>query len=91
MRLALELSIDREELNHVVFDGEFQPGNQWVAPTNPYYVKELPIPARDVAKAKALLCCRGRTQSGRHDDGIQRVRGYAACAGHPGNGQGKRL
>jgi peptide/nickel transport system substrate-binding protein len=59
VRHALELSIDREELNHVVFDGEFQPGNQWVAPTNPYYVKELPIPARDVAKAKALLAAAG--------------------------------
>ena len=59
VRHALELSIDRGELNHVVFDGEFQPGNQWVAPTNPYYVKELPIPARDVAKAKALLAAAG--------------------------------
>jgi peptide/nickel transport system substrate-binding protein len=55
VRQALELSIDREALNQVVFSGENQPGNQWVAPTNPYYVKEWPIPARDLAKAKALL------------------------------------
>ena len=55
VRQALELSIDREALNQVVFNGEYQPGNQWVPPTNPYYVKELPIPARDIAKAKALL------------------------------------
>jgi peptide/nickel transport system substrate-binding protein len=55
VRQALELSIDRDALNQVVFNGEFQPGNQWVPPTNPYYVKELPIPARDVVKAKALL------------------------------------
>ena len=55
VRQALELSIDREALNQVVFSGEFQPGNQWVPPTNPYYIKELPIPGRDVAKAKALL------------------------------------
>ena len=55
VRQALELSIDRVALNQVVFNGEYQPGNQWVPPTNPYYVKELPIPARDVAKAKALL------------------------------------
>ena len=55
VRQALELSIDREALNQVVFNGENQPGNQWVSPTNPYYIKELPIPARDVAKAKALL------------------------------------
>jgi peptide/nickel transport system substrate-binding protein len=59
VRQALELSIDREALNQVVFNGEFQPGNQWVAPSNPYYIKELPIPARDVAKAKALLAAAG--------------------------------
>jgi peptide/nickel transport system substrate-binding protein len=55
VRQALELSIDREALNQVVFNGENQPGNQWVPPTNPYYVKEFPILTRDVAKAKALL------------------------------------
>ena len=55
VRQALELSIDREALIQVVFNGENQPGNQWVSPTNPYYVKEFPIPTRDVAKAKALL------------------------------------
>src|SRR6185295_17029155 len=44
VREALELSIDRAALNQVVFNGEFQPGNQWVAPANPYYIKELPIP-----------------------------------------------
>jgi peptide/nickel transport system substrate-binding protein len=55
VRQALELSIDRGALNQVVFNGEYQPGNQWVAPTNPYYIREWPIPARDVVKAKALL------------------------------------
>jgi peptide/nickel transport system substrate-binding protein len=55
VREALELSIDRMALNQVVFNGEFEPGNQWVAPYNPYYIREFPIPARDVAKAKALL------------------------------------
>ena len=55
VRQALELSIDREALNQVVFNGENQPGNQWVSPTNPYYVKEWPMPARDLAKARALL------------------------------------
>jgi peptide/nickel transport system substrate-binding protein len=52
---ALELSIDREALNQVVFNGEFQSGNQWVPPSSPYYVKALPIPSRDTDKAKALL------------------------------------
>ncbi|MGZ5032809.1 MAG: ABC transporter substrate-binding protein, partial [Usitatibacter sp.] len=31
------------------------PGNQWVAPTNSYYAKSLPVPKRDLARAKALL------------------------------------
>ena len=55
VRQALELAIDREAINQVVFNGEFVPGNQWVSPTNPYYQKSIPIPKRDVAKAKALI------------------------------------
>jgi peptide/nickel transport system substrate-binding protein len=55
VRQALDLSIDREALNQVVFNGEFTPGNQWVSPTHPYYQQAFPIPKRDVAKAKALL------------------------------------
>ena len=55
VRRALELAIDREALNQVVFNGEFVPGNQWVSPQNPYYQAAMPVPKRDVAKAKALL------------------------------------
>ncbi|HEY4985522.1 MAG TPA: ABC transporter substrate-binding protein, partial [Bradyrhizobium sp.] len=55
VRQALDLSIDREAINQVVFNGEFQPGNQWVNPDHPYYQKAFPISPRDVAKAKALL------------------------------------
>ncbi len=55
VRRALELSIDRDAVNQVVFNGEFVPGNQWINPTNPYYQQAFPIPKRDVAKAKALL------------------------------------
>jgi peptide/nickel transport system substrate-binding protein len=55
VRQALDLSIDREALNQVVFNGEFTPGNQWVSPTHPYYQKAFPVRGRDVAKAKALL------------------------------------
>ena len=55
VRRALELAIDREALNQVVFNGEFVPGNQWVNPTNSYYQQAFPVPRRDVAKAKALL------------------------------------
>jgi peptide/nickel transport system substrate-binding protein len=55
VRQALALAIDRNALNQVVFNGEFVPGNQWVSPEHPYYQKSFPVPARDVAKAKALL------------------------------------
>src|SRR5229473_2598878 len=55
VRQALDLSIDREAINQVVFNGEFKPGNQWVNPDHPYYQKSLPVRGRDVAKAKALL------------------------------------
>jgi peptide/nickel transport system substrate-binding protein len=55
VRQALDLSIDREALNQVVFNGEFTPGNQWVSPEHPYYQKAFPIQKRDLAKAKALL------------------------------------
>src|SRR6266704_3074915 len=39
VRQALDLSIDREAINQVVFNGEFKPGNQWVNPDQPYYQK----------------------------------------------------
>ena len=55
VRQALDLSIDREALNQVVFNGEFFPGNQWVSPDHPYYQKAFPVKPRDVTKAKALL------------------------------------
>jgi peptide/nickel transport system substrate-binding protein len=55
MRQALDLSIDREAINQVVFNGEFKPGNQWVNPDHPYYQKAFPVRPRDIAKAKALL------------------------------------
>ncbi len=55
VREALELSIDRQGLAQVVMDNEAQVGNQWVAPGNVWYAKNVPIPKRDVARAKALL------------------------------------
>jgi peptide/nickel transport system substrate-binding protein len=60
VRHALDLSIDRNALNQVVFNGEFLPGNQWVSPKHPSYVTEYPVPKRDVAKAKALLAEAGQ-------------------------------
>jgi peptide/nickel transport system substrate-binding protein len=55
VRQALDLSIDRDAVNQVVFNGEFTPGNQWVSPEHPYYQKTYPVPKRDVDKARALL------------------------------------
>src|SRR4051812_3782354 len=55
VRQALDLSIDRDAINQVVFNGEFTPGNQWVSPEHPYYQKAFPIGKRDIGKAKALL------------------------------------
>ena len=59
VREALELSIDREALNQVVFNGAFLPGNQPVPPESRYYAASVPMPKRDVAKAKALLAAAG--------------------------------
>src|SRR3974390_1247079 len=55
VRQALDLSIDREAINQVVFNGEFLPGNQWVNPEHPYYQKAFPVHPRNIEKAKALL------------------------------------
>jgi peptide/nickel transport system substrate-binding protein len=55
VRQALDLSIDRDAVNQVVFNGEFTPGNQWVSPEHPYYQKTYPVPKRDVDRARALL------------------------------------
>ncbi|HUA53224.1 MAG TPA: ABC transporter substrate-binding protein [Candidatus Sulfotelmatobacter sp.] len=60
VREALELSIDRDAINQVVFNGAFLSGNQPVPPESPYYAGAVPIPKRDVAKAKALLAAAGQ-------------------------------
>ncbi|MBD1548305.1 ABC transporter substrate-binding protein [Labrenzia aggregata] len=55
IRQAFSLSLDRDAINQVVFEGVFAPGNQPFPPTSPWYDKDYPVPARDVEKAKALL------------------------------------
>jgi peptide/nickel transport system substrate-binding protein len=55
MREALDLAIDRTALVQVAFDGQYLPGNQSVSPASPNYVKSLPVPARDLNRARALL------------------------------------
>ena len=55
VREAFELSLDRQGLAQVVMDNEAQVGNQWVAPGNTYYAKNMPIPKRNIERARALL------------------------------------
>src|SRR5476649_1471783 len=55
VRRAFDLSLDREAINQVVFNGEFVPGNQWINPQHPYYQQAFPVPKRDLDKAKALM------------------------------------
>ncbi|MDR3471068.1 MAG: ABC transporter substrate-binding protein [Devosia sp.] len=55
LRQAFALSIDRDAINQVVFEGMYTPGNQSAAPTSPWYDKADPVPARDLDKAKALM------------------------------------
>jgi len=61
LREALDLAIDREALNRVAFEGQFAPGNQFVPPNNPYYDRALPVPKRDLAKAKELVQKSGKS------------------------------
>jgi peptide/nickel transport system substrate-binding protein len=55
VREAFELSLDRAGIVKVAMDGEADVGNQWVSPKNAFYARNVPIPKRDVARAKALL------------------------------------
>jgi peptide/nickel transport system substrate-binding protein len=55
VREAFELSLDRQGIVQVAMDGEADVGNQWVPPSNSFYAKNVPVPRRDVARAKQLL------------------------------------
>jgi peptide/nickel transport system substrate-binding protein len=55
LRQAFSLAIDRDALNQVVFEGTFAAGIQPYPPNSPWYDKSVPIPTRDIAKAKALM------------------------------------
>ncbi len=55
VRAALEAAIDRKIINDVVMEGLFVPDNQTELPESPYFNKDIPVPPRDLARAKALL------------------------------------
>lgn len=59
VRQALSLSLDRKVLSQVVFEGLYEPMIQPFNPGNSYLSADFPVPARDVAKAKALLKAAG--------------------------------
>jgi len=59
VREALDLSIDREALNQVAWDGQYTPGCTPIAPVSPFFDKSRKCPVRDVARAKKLLADAG--------------------------------
>src|SRR5882724_606186 len=59
VREALELSIDREALNQVVWDGLYTPGCTPIPPISVFFDKTRKCPGRDVARAKKLLADAG--------------------------------
>ena len=52
---GVRASLDRAIINQVAFDGAFIPTNQPEAPGTAYYAAAFPVPARDLARAKALV------------------------------------
>jgi len=55
VREALDLAIDRNAINQVVYNGLWTVNAQFVPPSNPFYTADVTPPARDVARASALL------------------------------------
>jgi peptide/nickel transport system substrate-binding protein len=60
VRRAFEAAIDRKALIQVVYNGMFNPTIQGIPPDSPMF-DPIPVPERDVAKAKALLAQAGVT------------------------------
>ena len=55
VRQAFDMSIDREALMQVVYNGMFPPAAQAVAPESPFYDPDVKPMVRNIEKAKALL------------------------------------
>ncbi len=55
VREAFELAIDRAAINQVVYEGAYVPTVQPVPPANPFHVRGMVPPARNLARARALL------------------------------------
>ena len=61
VRQAFELALDRQTISDVVFAGMLAPTAQANPPTSPFYVPAIQPPARNVARARALLAQAGIT------------------------------
>jgi peptide/nickel transport system substrate-binding protein len=59
VREALELSIDREALNQVAWEGQYTVGCGPISPNSVFFDKTRKCPTRDVAKARKLLADAG--------------------------------
>jgi peptide/nickel transport system substrate-binding protein len=55
LRQAFSLAIDREAIGQIVFEGTSKAGNQPFPPSSPWFDKDIPVPARDIEKAKKLM------------------------------------
>src|SRR5215475_11072085 len=55
VREAFDLAVDREALNQVVYNGMFTPTAQAVPPANPYHLRNVTPPTRNVERARTLL------------------------------------
>lgn len=55
LRQAFSLAIDREALNQIVYEGTAVGGNQPFPPNSPWFDKDIPVPVRDLDKARALV------------------------------------
>jgi len=55
LRQAFSLALDREAIMQIVYEGTGLAGNQPFPPNGPWFNKDIPVPTRDVEKAKALM------------------------------------
>ncbi|MEO1222721.1 MAG: ABC transporter substrate-binding protein [Pseudomonadota bacterium] len=61
VREAFELSLDRQAMVDVAFEGQYTAGNQFASPNSPIYNSDIPIPPRDPERARAILAEAGYT------------------------------
>ena len=92
VREAFELSIDREALNQVVWEGQYTPDCTPISPVSPFYDKSRKCSVRDVARAKKLLADAGLAGGYSFELTVQNQPPERRVGEvHPGDGQGGRV